>query len=462
MTRLSAFFHFWKVKENRTFVILMILLTAMPISLVALNSQQIFRNQAAAPKSATTAVVGAVNPLPPSFSYYAVIADGSGNFFQQLPKAPENNPKIDGPMTIEAWINLIPISGATNFYGKKSLVSYMFERLDPIPNVPSYQYLYSLDLTNYGNNAVIQPRTQWIKEDLSKNFRFTQIDDQNFVPNTWYHLASVFDGTQTKVYLNGKPTAGTPVVKDLTKTRQAVPIKPPGTEKVPLAIGENSTFSGQNLRLDEVRISKGVRDVPTNWEKGVYNSPLSADADTMGLWHFDQNGQDSSTKDNDTIAVGNVRYISHNPTSPALTPWKVEYFNNTTFKNERNGKPFKTEEIVYIDRNKEIEGIQANYGISAPVYGMQSDNFSVKFSKNVNFKAGTYSFSSLADDSANISLNSNLLRSGVKSVAINKSETGNKSYFTYTFTKDGLYPILVKFKETTGDAKFSLTWTKIK
>ncbi len=47
--------------------------------------------------------------------------------------------------------------------------------------------------------------------------------------------------------------------------------------------------------IDEVRISRGVRQVSS-----VPQGPLAADADTLGLWHFDDDPRELTRRDAST------------------------------------------------------------------------------------------------------------------------------------------------------------------
>ena len=467
MTKLSNFFRFWKVKENRTFGLLMIVLAALPVSLVALQTQQVFRNQAAAPKSPKTAVVVPLNPLPEVFSYHAVITDGSGNFFEQVPKSTSQSLKIDGPMTIEAWINFSPNPATTNLYGAKRLVSYKYE---PVSSKDlAIDYSYTLDVTKYfqGSPGRGTTQIQWNKEDLVTNFDYKfdiyKNDVPDFEPNRWYHIASTFDGNKIIVYLNGEDTKLTEYPK--YKIKRLNEILEPGSESKPLSIGMNERTSGFDLKIDEVRISKGVRNVAENFKAGIYNSPFRADSETVGLWHFDQNPQDSSSNRNNLLARGNVKYESSNSNEVAVTlnPWKVEYYNNSSFRKESNGKPFKTENLLFSGTSgNQIEGIMARFGTNAPISGMQKDNFSIRYTKNIKFQPGTYKFTAVADDTAKINIKSSLLKFGLLSTAKSWTNASGGNSFEYTFTKEGLYPIIIEFKENTGNASLDFSWKKIK
>lgn len=79
-----------------------------------------------------------------------------------------------------------------------------------------------------------------------------------------------------------------------------------------------------------------------------------------------------------------------------IVNWKGEYFNNRTL----TGSPT----LVRDDAN-----INFNWGAGAPANGLPADNFSVRWSRTLNFPAGSYRFTTTADDGVRLWVNGHLL-----------------------------------------------------
>ncbi len=96
--------------------------------------------------------------------------------------------------------------------------------------------------------------------------------DVNIVDGKWHYLAMIFDGKTLSLWADGKQVAS-----------KAVQRHGPYPDTGPLNFGHLSGKNIASVDLDEVRISRVVRDVSRAPE-----APFTADADTMGLWHFDE------------------------------------------------------------------------------------------------------------------------------------------------------------------------------
>ncbi|MDZ4858178.1 MAG: LamG-like jellyroll fold domain-containing protein, partial [Candidatus Hydrogenedentes bacterium] len=96
--------------------------------------------------------------------------------------------------------------------------------------------------------------------------------DINVCDDAWHHVAVQYGTDHVRVYVDGKQVA------DQAYTNRGRPVAPGG-----LAIGrlvEGGFFC--DGEIDEVRISKGIRDIaPTN-------TPVSRDDATLALWNFDE------------------------------------------------------------------------------------------------------------------------------------------------------------------------------
>jgi type 1 glutamine amidotransferase len=95
----------------------------------------------------------------------------------------------------------------------------------------------------------------------------------NICDDKWHHLAMVHDADRVRLFVDGKQVADQKVEFNDGKTG-------PG----PLTIG-GLVSGGINCEgaIDDVRISKGPREFTS-----VPDAPLKADAQTIGLWSFDE------------------------------------------------------------------------------------------------------------------------------------------------------------------------------
>ncbi len=97
----------------------------------------------------------------------------------------------------------------------------------------------------------------------------------NICDGKWHYLAMTFDGKRVILHVDGKQVH-----------EQAV-TPAPGLKPVhgPLSVGqaiEGSQHIGCDGLIDDVRLSRVIRAI-----KGVPSAPLPVDADTIGVWRFD-------------------------------------------------------------------------------------------------------------------------------------------------------------------------------
>ncbi|MEW4564841.1 ThuA domain-containing protein [Bremerella sp. JC770] len=89
----------------------------------------------------------------------------------------------------------------------------------------------------------------------------------------WHYVAMQFEPTRIRLSVDGKQVAD-----------QVVAFQGGEKKSEPLAIGTLVSKSlGHDGAIDEVRISKGIRDVSS-----VPEAPFQADDTTLGLWHLDE------------------------------------------------------------------------------------------------------------------------------------------------------------------------------
>lgn len=140
------------------------------------------------------------------------------------------------------------------------------------------------------------------------------------------------------------------------------------------------------------------------------------------------------------VAKFNMSLISGQPAPPS-TAWLGEYFNNTNLA----GTPV----MVRNDQN-----INFNWGFGSPDVVVQSDNFSVRWSRTLNLDAGRYRFTTVTDDGVRLSVN------GVR--VLDKWQV--QAVTAYTVEVDipgGNTPVVMDYFEAQGLAEARLTWTKV-
>lgn len=120
--------------------------------------------------------------------------------------------------------------------------------------------------------------------------------------------------------------------------------------------------------------------------------------------------------------------------------WRGEYYNNTSLA----GNP----SLVRYDAQ-----INFNWN-GAPATGINADQFSVRWTSNVQLEAGTYRFSATADDGVRLWVNGQLV--------IDQWRPQTATTYTADVTvPGGAVPVQMAYYEGGGTAVAALTWTKI-
>lgn len=122
-----------------------------------------------------------------------------------------------------------------------------------------------------------------------------------------------------------------------------------------------------------------------------------------------------------------------------LTPiWLAEYWNNQYL----NGSPELVREENFIDYN---------WGTGSPADDIDDDHFSARWTADVRFEAGTYSFNATSDDGVQVWIDGDLII----------DEWYDHSMQTFSATKrisDGLHHIVVEYYENDSGAIMQLWW----
>lgn len=134
------------------------------------------------------------------------------------------------------------------------------------------------------------------------------------------------------------------------------------------------------------------------------------------------------------------------PPAPAPSTgdvWTAEYFNNPDLA----GAPALV--------RGEAGPIDYNWGSGSPAPGtINSDFFSVRWNRAVNFAPGTYRFRVLVDDGARLFVNNQLLIDRWR-------QQSATEYSTEIALPGGVIPVRLEYFEHTGAAQIRLTWEQI-
>lgn len=126
------------------------------------------------------------------------------------------------------------------------------------------------------------------------------------LPNFWYHIAVVKQGSTMRLFINGRNV----------NTLQATLGNVQDDGNSVTYIGARKTSSTQPVNaflkgsLDDFRVSNSVIDVKQLWQTGTYQNQLTPNANSMALWHFNNNFDNSAL------------------TSPTITPVGSPTFEN--------------------------------------------------------------------------------------------------------------------------------------
>ena len=119
--------------------------------------------------------------------------------------------------------------------------------------------------------------------------------------------------------------------------------------------------------------------------------------------------------------------------------WRGEYFGNTTL----SGSP----SLIRNDK-----GIDFNWGAGAPAPSLPSDNFSVRWTRQLHFPAGAYRFFVEQDDGARLWVDGVLV--------INQWRDGVGSYTGDIYLAEGAHTVRMEVYEHTGNALARMWWAR--
>jgi hypothetical protein len=129
-------------------------------------------------------------------------------------------------------------------------------------------------------------------------------------------------------------------------------------------------------------------------------------------------------------------------TMPAeIRNWRGEYFNNATL----NGSPVLVRDDAQVN---------FDWGDGSPAPGVvNSDRFSVRWTRTLNLAAGSYRFTATADDGIRVWVNGHLLIDAWRDQA-------STTYHGEIYVPGGAVPVKVEYYEAMGGAVAKLAWQK--
>jgi PA14 domain/Bacterial SH3 domain len=123
------------------------------------------------------------------------------------------------------------------------------------------------------------------------------------------------------------------------------------------------------------------------------------------------------------------------------TAWQAQYWNNPTW----SGSP-------YFERI-EFETPDVGWGQGSPAPGIQSDDFSARWTANQFFEPGRYRFALRTDDGARLWVDNQLV--------LDIDTTGEEFTADVDITRSGNVPIRLDYYEEKGNAGVHLSWTYV-
>jgi hypothetical protein len=132
--------------------------------------------------------------------------------------------------------------------------------------------------------------------------------------------------------------------------------------------------------------------------------------------------------------------------SPSYSDWKGEYWPNR----DLSGKPA----LVRNDKGPKGEsGIDFDWGTGAAAAGLPRDSFSVRWTRQVNFKPGTYRLYARADDGIRVYVND--------LPVIDEWHSAENQVYTVDVLLDGTHRLAVEYFEGGGEARVRFWWQRL-
>src|SRR5690606_16360521 len=118
--------------------------------------------------------------------------------------------------------------------------------------------------------------------------------------------------------------------------------------------------------------------------------------------------------------------------------WRGEYFNNMTL----SGAPLVT---------RDDAAVNFDWGTGSPAPGIAADQFSVRWTRTLNFNPGTYRFDVFSDDGVRLWVNNVLV--------IDQWRNQSDGRFSANVNLSGNANLRVEYFENAGRAAISVAWS---
>ncbi len=254
-------------------------------------------------------------------------------------------------------------------------------------------------------------------------------------------------------YFNNRDLLGDPV---LTRTDRSIDFNWGNGSPQP-GVVNNDNFSARWTRTlnlpsgvyrfrasvdDGVRVFVNNQPVIDAWRTGPLATFESADLQLSGSTALRVEYFDATDLASVKVVYERGGGSPTPPPPPVIDAWRGEYFNNTSL----SGQPG----LVRNDAN-----VDFNWGFASPAPGVvNSDDFSVRWTRTLNFQPGNYRFKITVDDGARLWVNNALI--------IDQWRQGAAAEFTSEiYLPGGAIPIRLEFVEYRENALIQLTWTMI-
>lgn len=195
---------------------------------------------------------------------------------------------------------------------------------------------------------------------------------------------------------------------------------------------------GVRVYVDNVRLINAWYDHAAQTFSGTRT--LAAGRHLITVYYYEDTGPASVRVAWSQVSGGGGGSSSGGNTNTPGGQWRAEYYNNR----DLTGAPA----VVRNDAQ-----INFDWGTGAPASGVNSDNFSARWTRLLSLGAGTYRFQLTVDDGARLWVNNQLL--------IDAWRVQGPTTFTgdITLFGNGASPLRLEYFDSTGGASVRLSWT---
>jgi outer membrane protein assembly factor BamB/sugar phosphate isomerase/epimerase len=163
--------------------------------------------------------------------------------------------------------------------------------------------------------------------------------DVHICDGQWHYLAAILEPARVRLFVDGKLALDKPAK---TRTGAAIPGELAFGRLVEGAVGCDGV-------VDDVRLSQGAREI-----QGVPGAPLQSDAQTIGLWNFDELPASAGTGTPAAFAHDLGSMVTF-PLTPALSPGERENGTQPLVPAQRSDLTRKPVDYWTIEDPKERE-----------------------------------------------------------------------------------------------------------